>query len=68
MSDAQHWPLVKAAFIMYTKVGGGADDFWGGSWSFFKRKGGMVNISEGTKGNANVFRCHWKIKYLEHCW
>ena len=37
MSDAQHWPLVKTAFIMYTK--GGADDFWG-VLKFFEEKRG----------------------------
>ena len=37
MSDAQHWPLVKTALIMYTK--GGADDFWG-VLKFFEEKRG----------------------------
>ena len=39
MSDAQQtWPLVKTAFIMYTK--GGADDFFGGVLKFFEEKRG----------------------------
>ena len=41
MSDAQQtWPLVKTAFIMYTK--GGADDFLGGGvLKFFEEKRGV---------------------------
>ena len=46
---------VKAAFIMYTTGGGGADDFEGGSRFFWKGTRGDVEIFYNRKGGCQFF-------------